>query len=299
MVLYIRMEKSPKIPRIYTCANCSYFTRNKKDLAKHYETIKHKIRTNSNEKIPETSGFCCRQCGKAYKAKSSLWYHTKKCTTETRSDESTKTEDYVVITELLKQNQDLHKQIIEISKERKQFITNTTNNTKTFNLNVFLNETCKDAVNLMDFINSLQLKLSDFEATGRLGYVEGISKIIVNGLKQMDVHKRPIHCTDSKRETMYVKDQDVWEKENGDKSRLTKAVKMIADKNLQQTQEWIKAHPECAVNNTPENDNFVNIMLAVLGGQTEEEDNKNREKILRNIAREVSIDKTNAAETII
>jgi hypothetical protein len=283
------MEKSPKIPKIYECAACSYSTRNKKDLAKHYETMKHKSRTILNEKIPEPTSYPCCRCDKVYKAKNSLWYHSKKCSGE---PEQKKPEDYVVITELLKQNQDLQKQIIEISKERKQYITNTTNHTKTFNLNVFLNETCKDAINLMDFVNSLQLKLSDFENTGRLGYVEGISKIIVNGLKQMDVHKRPIHCTDSKRETMYVKDQDVWEKENSDKSRLTKAVKMISDKNLQQTQEWIKIHPECAVNNTPENENFVNIMLAVLGGQTEEEDNKNREKILRNIAREVSIDKT-------
>lgn len=293
------MEKSPKIPRIYTCTDCSYSTRNKKDLTKHYETIKHKnntIRTDLNEKIPEHGGFHCVRCNKTYRAKSSLWYHMKKCTSESGP---TNSEDYIVITELLKQNQDLQKQILEISKERKQYITNTTNHTKTFNLNVFLNETCKDAVNLMDFVNSLQLKPSDFENTGRLGYVEGISKIIVNGLKQMDVHKRPIHCTDSKRETMYVKDQDVWEKENGEKSRLTKAVKIIADKNLRQTQEWIKSHPECAINNTPENENFVNIMLAVLGGQTEDEDNKNREKILRNIAREVSIDKTNPCETIL
>ena len=265
---------------------------------KHYDTIKHKNninRTDSNEKIPtEPLEHRCAKCNKTYKAKNSLWYHSKKC----NADEPTaatfiekKGEDYEVITELLKQNQDLQKQIIELSKERKQFITNTTNHTKTFNLNVFLNETCKDAINLMDFVNSLQLKLSDFENTGRLGYVEGISKIIVNGLKEMDVHKRPIHCTDTKRETMYVKDQNVWEKENNEKTRLTKAVKMIADKNLQQTQEWLKIHPEGEINNTPENERFVNIMLAVLGGQTEEEDNKNREKILRNIAKEVSIDK--------
>ena len=290
------MEKSPKIPKIYTCDICCYSTRNKKDISKHYGTIKHKNatnRTDSNEKIPnEPIEYHCPNCEKSYKAKSSLWYHLKKCTTmKTEIAQEKNPEDYQVITELLKQNQDLQKQIIELSKERKQYITNTTNNTKTFNLNVFLNETCKDAINLMDFVNSLQLKLSDFENTGRLGYVEGISKIIVNGLKQMDVHKRPIHCTDTKRETMYVKDQNVWEKENSDKTRLTKAVKMIADKNLQQTQEWIKTHPDCAINNTPENESFVNIMLAVLGGQTDEEDNKNREKILRNIAKEVSIEK--------
>jgi hypothetical protein len=171
--------------------------------------------------------------------------------------------------------------------------THHTTNNNSFNLNVFLNEKCKDALNLMDFVNSLQLKLTDFEATGRLGYVEGISKIIVNGLKQMDVHKRPIHCTDVKRETMYVKDQDVWEKENDDKSRLTKAVKIVAGKNLQQMQEWQKEYPDCVINNTQQNENFIKIMLAVLGGQTPEEEEKNREKILRNIAKEVAIDKNN------
>jgi hypothetical protein len=171
-------------------------------------------------------------------------------------------------------------------------IQNNITNNNSFNLNVFLNEKCKDALNIMDFVNSLQLKLTDFEETGRLGYVEGISKIIVNGLKQMDVHKRPIHCTDVKRETMYVKDKDVWEKENEDKSRLSKAVKMVADKNFQQMMEWQKEYPECTINNTQQNENFIKIMLAVLGGQTQEEDEKNREKILRNIAKEVVIDKT-------
>jgi Zinc finger, C2H2 type len=294
------MEKSPKIPKIFSCEACDYNTSNKKDLAKHFTTAKHLNRTASNENIPKQTYYVCPNCTKEYKAKSSLWYHTKKCMglNEDRSKMEAKLSDtndqLCMITELLKQNQELQKQILEISKEGKHYTNNnniTNNNTKNFNLNFFLNETCKDAINLMDFVNSLQLKLTDFENTGRLGYVEGISKIIVNGLKQMDVHKRPIHCTDIKRETMYVKDQDSWEKENNEKSKLTQAVKIVATKNLQQMQEWQKIHPECAVNNTPQNEDFMNIMLAALGGQTEEEDDKNREKILRNIAKEVLIDK--------
>jgi hypothetical protein len=158
-------------------------------------------------------------------------------------------------------------------------------------MNVFLNEKCKDALNLMDFVNSLQLQLSDFENTGRLGYVEGISKIIVNNLKKIDVNKRPIHCTDVKREIMYIKDQDIWEKDNDEKTKLSKAVQIVADKNFQQMQEWQKTYPESLVNDTKQNEYFVNIMLSVLGGQTPEEDEKNREKILRNIAKEVVIDK--------
>jgi len=276
---------------------CNYSTSNKKDLAKHLSTPKHKNRTFSNEKSPKIPKYACSHCQKEYKAKSSLWYHSKKCgqaETQIKQPENMDPNNQLnMITELLKQNQELQKQILDLSKEGKHYTNNIINNnhTKNFNLNVFLNETCKDAINLMDFVNSLQLKLIDFETTGRVGYVEGISKIIVNGLKQMDVHKRPIHCTDIKREIMYVKDQDAWEKENDNKSKLSQAVKIVADRNLQQMKEWQVTHPECMVNNSQQNEDFVNIMLAVLGGQSEEEDDKNREKILRNIAKEVVIDK--------
>jgi hypothetical protein len=195
----------------------------------------------------------------------------------------------------LKQNQDLQRQMIEMSKETQTCINNvnTVNNTinNQFNLNVFLNEKCKDAVNLTDFVNSLQISLSDFEATGRLGYAEGISQIIINGLRKMDVNKRPVHCTDSKRETLYVKDKDMWEKENATKTKLTNAVKVVANKNLQVFQEWQSRYPESIVNNTKENQHLVKIMLAVLGGRTPEEEQKYQEKILRNIAKEVIIDK--------
>jgi hypothetical protein len=238
---------------------------------------------------------------------SSLCNHRKKCTGEPKEDlllnailaENNQTLNANLLLEIVKQTNEFKSLLIEqnnkISELASQntMIQNNITNNNSFNLNVFLNEKCKDALNIMDFVNSLQLKLTDFEETGRLGYVEGISKIIVNGLKQMDVHKRPIHCTDVKRETMYVKDKDVWEKENEDKSRLSKAVKIIADKNFQQMMAWQKAYPDSKVNNTQHNEDFIRIMLAVLGGQTPEEDDKNREKILRNIAKEVVIDKTN------
>jgi len=237
---------------------------------------------------------------------SSLCNHKKKCIGEAKDDtllnsilaENNQTLNANLLLEIVKQTNEFKTLLIEQNNKINELTTQNTmiqnniTNNNSFNLNVFLNEKCKDALNIMDFVNSLQLKLTDFENTGRLGYVEGISKIIVNGLKQMDVHKRPIHCTDVKRETMYVKDKDVWEKENEDKSRLSKAVKIIADKNFQQMMEWQKEYPECTVNNTEQNENFIKIMLAVLGGQTPEEDEKNREKILRNIAKEVAIDKT-------
>ena len=155
------MEKSPKIPKIYTCEACCYSTRNKKDITKHYDTIKHKNntdRTTLNEKIPtDNQQFSCPTCEKTYKAKNSLWYHSKKCkpTNTIHVDvpvEAAPKDDSAVIKELLKQNNELHKQILELSKEGKQYINNTMNNTKNFNLNFFLNETCKDAINLIDFV---------------------------------------------------------------------------------------------------------------------------------------------------
>jgi len=299
------MEKSPEIPKKYNCCPCDYFTNNKKDFIKHNSTRKHNLLTNPNELVPSSKEYPCA-CGKTYKHMSSLCNHKKKCTGSNQDDlikavlsENNKSINASLLLEIVKQTNefkslliDQNNKINELANQNTMIQNNITTHNNSFNLNVFLNEKCKDALNLMDFVNSLQLKLTDFEETGRLGYVEGISKIIVNGLKQMDVHKRPIHCTDVKRETMYVKDQDVWEKENDEKSRLSKAVKIVADKNFQQMMEWQKEYPECIVNNTTQNENFIKIMLAVLGGQTNEEDEKNREKILRNIAKEVVIDKS-------
>jgi hypothetical protein len=309
----ILMEKSQEIPKKYICITCDYSTNNKKDYLKHKSTRKHEILTNPNEFVPapeptESRKYSCK-CGNTYKHMSSLCNHKKKCNGSITSkdedllsailSENNKSLNANLLLEIVKQTNEFktllieqNNKINELASQNTMIQNNITTNNNSFNLNVFLNEKCKDALNLMDFVNSLQLKLTDFEETGRLGYVEGISQIIVNGLNQMDVHKRPRHCTDVKRETMYVKDKDVWEKENEDKSRLTKAVKMVADKNFQQMLDWQKEYPDYAVNNTQQNENFIKIMLAVLGGQTPEEDEKNKEKILRNIAKEVVIDKS-------
>jgi hypothetical protein len=239
------MEKSPNIPMKYCCEMCDYNTNNKKDFIKHNSTRKHLILKNPNEKIPikEERKIVCI-CGNIYKHMSSLCHHKKKCPKVLNAFElSRDVDEEEIVNEILSKddkvlNASLLFEIVKQTNEFKSLLVeqnnkinelavqntmiqnNITNNTtnNSFNLNVFLNEKCKDALNLVDFVNSLQLKLNDFEATGRLGYVEGISKIIVNGLKQMDVHKRPIHCTDVKRETMYIKDQDKWAKESDEKS---------------------------------------------------------------------------------
>ena len=167
---------------------------------------------------------------------------------------------------------------------------NTTTKTK-FNLNFFLNEQCKDAMNIMDFVNSLQLKLTDLERVGELGYVKGISHIVVNKLKALDVCKRPIHCSDIKRETMYVKDENAWEKENGKNEKITKMIKHVAHRNQLQINEWRQENPK---HKDPESvvcDKFLAIVNQSMGGSTADDDENNYNKIIKNIAKEVIIDK--------
>ena len=315
-----------KMPAIYECNPCHFKCSKLSNLKAHLLTRKHEIRTSSNEKNADLQNtFYCKKCNKPYIVRNSLWYHEKKCNfiqsdenvVENTEDEDPDDKDYEMevfnmknmpidgrlLIELVKNTQEFKNLLIEqnakineLAQQQSLIQNNITNNNNTtnnsFNLNVFLNEKCKDAVNLMDFVNSLQVQLSEFEATGRLGYVEGISSIVINRLKTMEVRKRPIHCTDSKRETMYIKDDDTWEKEDAHRPKLSKALKIVADKNFQKMLEWQKVYPECVVNNTKENDYFFKIISSALGGNTPEEDAKNEDKIIRNIAREVVIDKT-------
>ena len=205
-----------------------------------------------------------------------------------------------LIADLLKQNKELHEQIIEISKEPKvinnitnNHITNSNNNNTNnqFNMNMFLNEDCKNALNIMDFVRSLNLTVQDIEETGRLGYVGGITRIFVNALKDMDVKMRPIHCTDLKRETVYVKDEDTWEKDNTEKNKLKSALKHVARKNLLMLPEWQEQNPDFSILDTPENQQFMQISLSSLGAYSAEDTQKQEDKILKNVLKEVVLDK--------
>jgi len=203
--------------------------------------------------------------------------------------------DKKLIMELLKSNNELQKQIIELCKD-KSIITNnsnntTNNNTNNFNLQFFLNEQCKDALNLKDFVDQIKLQLSDLDMIGRVGYVEGMSKIFLRNLKELDVCKRPIHCSDLKRETLYVKDKDAWEKENGENVKITRAIKEVEHKNIKQLPQWREENPTADDTETKKHMEYQNILLEAMGGSTLENDDKKREKIIRNIAKEVVIDK--------
>jgi hypothetical protein len=191
--------------------------------------------------------------------------------------------------QLLEQNKEYHKEIVELTK--KQTTNINTQNNQQFNLQFFLNETCKDAMNLVDFVNSLKLTPEDFETTGRLGFVDGISRIFIKELKKLNTEKLPIHCTDLKRETVYIKNNNIWEKENDEKYRLKWTIDRIADLNLNQHHEWQAKYPQCRENNTPENHKFVELTSVALGGRGKEQEDKFREKIMRNVIKEIVLDK--------
>ena len=287
----------------YYCENCDYTCSKKYNWDKHLMTSKHYNETKCNNCVTEKvakvakSIYCCENCNKEYNNRTSLWRHKQKC--EKDINEPT---DKELIMKILKQNSELIKENSELRKEQtdiKELILeivkngthNTTNNTthtnshnKAFNLNFFLNETCKNAMNITDFVDSIKLQLSDLTEVGELGYVEGISKIIVKNLNNLSETERPIHCTDKKRETMYVKDQGEWEKDDEKKSKITKAVMKIADKNIRLLPAFREKYPEYKNSSSKTSDKYDKMVIEVM--TTDEDKN---EKIIKNISKVTTI----------
>ena len=293
--------KIPKNPQKFYCEKCDYTTFNKKDFTKHVETKKHLSVTNPNnpnKKIPKNpQKFICL-CGKVYTHLSTLSTHRKKCVfLENKDVEEENFEKDKIIKYLIKENTEFkemlleqNRMLIKVCEKEKQTVTNINSNNKTFNLNVFLNEQCKDAINITDFIDSLQLELSDLEDVGKLGFVEGISSIIIKNLKALDICKRPVHCSDSKREVMYVKDENKWEKENEEKNKIRKAIKYIAHKNTKMLPEFKTKYPDCGKSESKYSDQYNKLVIEVMGGKGDNE-NEKEDKIIKNIAKEVIIEK--------
>jgi uncharacterized C2H2 Zn-finger protein len=294
-------EKTKKNTHYYECTYCDYVTCKKTDFKRHIITQKHNFNISSttingkNEKI-----YICNICEKIFKERSGLWRHKKKCTEDNNlilwdEDGKIKDKDELVL-QLLKQNVDLQKSLIEISKEKT--ITNNTNNNfnnttnNSFNLNLFLNDTCKDAMNISDFVSSINFNLDDLENTGRQGYIQGITHIILKNLNKLEQCFRPLHCSDLKREVLYIKDNNEWIKETCDKPILTKAIKIIANENIKQIKHWRDKNPDCTDYNSKKNNLYLKIVSNSMNGSTEEEGNKNINKIISNVVKEVTIDKT-------
>ena len=288
----------PKICPKFYCNNCDYGTSKKSSYNDHLISQKHTKSIIGNEILPEfCSIYICQNCNKSYKDNSGLWRHKKKCGNNsckrdiiTCINDSTKQTE--LIEYLLKENSEFKHLMLEQNKHMLELASKSgNNNNNSFNLNFFLNETCKNAMNIMDFVSQLQVGIKELEDTGRLGFAEGISKIFINGLKQIDISDRPIHCTDVKRETMYIKDKNAWMKESDVKPILTNAVKHVANKNMKQISEWAKEHPEFNNSRSKQNDAYLQIVSESMSGSSQEETNKNYTKIIKNIAKESLVDK--------
>jgi hypothetical protein len=293
------------IPK-FSCSFCNIQTSNKKDFAKHLLTPKHQKNenlTNIEQKSPKNPiTHNCKNCNKNYKSRVGLWYHEKKCSPNNELTNKEKINQEItpqMILSVIQKNQELHqilleqnKTIIEISKNSQ--INNTINNNnshnKTFNLNLFLNETCKDAMNIMDFVDSIKIQLADMESIGELGFVNGMSKLIIKNLKALDENMRPVHCSDPKRDTMYVKDSNVWEKENSENMKIKKAIKYIAHKNICALPQWRDKYPDCVYSDSKKSDQYNHIVLEAMGGSGDNDEEK-ASKIIKKIAKEVVIDK--------
>ncbi len=288
-----------KVAKNYSCETCDYNTSRKSSINKHLVSAKHLNRTKFTILEPKScpvTSYHCKKCNKEYKVRNSLWYHEKKCNYEEKEKEEENTNlsffDPATISklviDLIKSNQDLQKQMLDVCKNSNNTVI-ANNNNKTFNMQFFLNETCKDAMNLMDFVNTMTLEFSDLEEVGKVGYVEGISNIIIRKLNALDIHKRPIHCSDAKREIMYVKDENVWEKENSTYDKLRKAIKHVTCKNSSLLGPWSKEHPQCMNNQHHLNDVYVQMMGQAMGGKESFVDSEN--KIMKKIAKAVFINK--------
>ena len=293
--------KTSKTSQKFLCEKCNYETNKKSNMDSHLLSKKHKKNENLTlDLLKSTTEYICLNCNKEYKDNSGLWRHKKKCKKETQIIVSNKEPSVTeLVTKLINQNSELQQMLIdqnnkmfELAKEAKCVTTNNTTNNNQFNLNVFLNEKCKDAVNLVDFVDSLEVQLSDLEETARLGYSEGISRIFINGINDLDVFKRPIHCSDAKRETLYIKDQNEWTKEDTNKSHLSKAIKVVSSKNIQQIFEWQKKYPEYKDPDSKQSDTYMEMICNTMCGSSKEEHEQNMNKIIKNVTKEVVIDKT-------
>jgi hypothetical protein len=290
---------SNQIIPTFECIYCNLITSNKKDYAKHILTRKHASRSNPQPfltKNPKTAPeHTCSNCNKEYESRSGLWRHVKKCgTNETNTTADSPTEVKTLTTmvmELMKSNSELQKQMVEMCKNSNNNINNNTvnSNNKTFNLQFFLNEQCKDAMNLSDFMNSFELGLEDLESIGELGYVEGITKIMVDRLNAMDIYKRPVHCSDAKRETLYVKNDDRWEKEARNNPKLRYAIKTASFQSMKLTVLWSETYPESKSSESRLNDKYMKLVFNSTGGHGEIADSE--DKIIRRILKEIVIDK--------
>jgi hypothetical protein len=308
------MKKTQKHTTSYVCELCYFNTIQKSDYTRHLATVKHHRKQKSTQKTE----FKC-SCGKQYKERSGLWKHKQKCnfnndiqpaTPNIKSDlviETPQTTNLItpeLIVEILKNN----KELLNDNKEMKQLLmqqtntinelvkngTNNTinNNTNNFNLNFFLNETCKNAINMPDFVNSIQVTFDDLLEMGELGYVGALTKVVTTKLKELGVTQRPIHCTDKKRDTLHIKENGKWEKDD-DKIKMRKVIGNVSNKYVKLLPDYQKSHPDCHNSDSNTSDKYHKSVIAVMDG-----DHDNKDKIINNISKTVAVEKKQYATEI-
>jgi hypothetical protein len=307
-------NKTPIKPKKYSCDNCNFSCSNKKDFNKHLATAKHINTTNTTKNTTNKTPHYICSCGKTYNYRASLYNHKKKCTyvdddnniigdsqtiIEPTSDANTvllllkqNQEFKTLMVEQCEKNQELQQQLVAAVKNNKGSITNnnTTNNNQRFNLNFFLNNTCKDAMNITDFLGNMDVNVDELEYIGHHGYVIGMTKMIMDRLKDMDVTKRPIHCTDVKRETMYIKDKDEWCKDTDELTKLRRILNNISMANYRSVANWRQAHPNSEIMDSREH-NFCYKMMRAILGDAEDEQIRLDNKIIKTFAKDLFVNK--------
>jgi len=313
--------KVAKVASSYNCIICDYTTCRKSSYDKHLTTAKHYNAVNETQMNSKSCNYStCSMCNTLFGSRTTLWRHQKKCKISKPKEEKTdSTEENITLTteekeesyeensqknmdilinlfqEQLKENKELKELIIEQQKKIMEIsagtnITNNTTNNNKFNLNIFLNEKCKDALNITDFINNIDVGFKDFENFGRLGYVGSINNILIRELKGLDVYKRPFHCSDLKREVIHVKDNNTWVKDE-DKKHMKRAIKLIEHKNIKLVPGWLKANPKADDISTKKQEENMKILDNSMGEIKDEDNERNYEKIIKNVAKEILIDK--------
>ena len=314
-------------PRVcYNCEPCGFTTDNKTDYERHLTRKKHIVKSmpiNENQSSISNT-YICPSCYKSFKCRTTIYKHKAICKDAKITPDSTTTasvasaaatsptDHYLcdVLTKnftnamlmLFQQNAEFQGKMMELCKSggvsNSHNTTNSNNtncNNPTFNMNLFLNEKCKDAMNMKDFVNSIQLNMTDLENVGRLGYVEGMSNIFIDNLQKTDIYKRPVHCSDIKRETLYVKDDNQWERDGPDHAKMTNAVLAVEQKNVALVNEWAKANPRCMNSNTRENEKYFKLSKAATDGEKD----GNIDKVIRKVAKKVIVDKGHTAGSVL
>ena len=294
MATFSNFYSANSAPKFY-CEKCHYGTSKKSSYDTHLLSTKHKNKVFVNLCQPEfcqilPSKFTCQTCNKEYKDKSGLWKHNKVCIkqcsiSENQNKNTDEPTEKQLIMMLIKENAEVKNMMMEVIKNGTHNNNTTNSHNKAFNLNFFLNETCKDAMNIMDFVDSIKLQLSDLERVGEFGFVDGISNIIVKNLKALDVTERPIHCTDKKREVLYVKDENKWEKDE-EKNKIKKAIKKIANKNIRLLPAFKDKYPDCNSSTSNHSDKYNKIIV-----ESMDTDGENENKIITKITKEVIVEK--------